>query len=98
MDHVKAKQRLVNPEEITKSFLKRSSMRNIFRRGVKDKADIYEVLPSFKSQTLGDELQTNWNKQRLQNDPSMFKMLWRCFGKQYLLLAITQLISIIMTL
>jgi hypothetical protein len=56
MDHVKAKQRLVNPEEITKSFLKRSSMRNIFRRGVKDKADIYEVLPSFKCQTLGDEL------------------------------------------
>jgi ATP-binding cassette subfamily C (CFTR/MRP) protein 4 len=67
-------------------------MRNIFRRGVKNEADIYEVLPSFKSQMLGDKLETNWNKQRLKNDPSVFKLLWRCFGKQYLLLAMSQVI------
>jgi ATP-binding cassette subfamily C (CFTR/MRP) protein 4 len=73
-------------------------MRNIFRRGVKNEADIYEVLPSFKSQTLGDKLKTNWNKQRLQNNSSLFKILWRCFGKQYLLIVITQVIPITITL
>jgi hypothetical protein len=74
----------------TKVFLKPSHMRNIFRRGVKNEADIYEVLPSFKSQMLGDKLETNWNGQRFQDDPSVFKILWNHFRKQYLLLAITQ--------
>jgi hypothetical protein len=73
-------------------------MRKIFIRGVKNEADIYEVLPSFKSQMLGDKLETNWNKQKFQNDPSMFKLLWRCFGKEYLLLAISQVIPITITL
>jgi hypothetical protein len=73
-------------------------MRNIFRRGVKNETDIYEVLPSFKSQTLGDKLETNWNKNSLQNDPSVYKILWSYFGKQYLLLAITQVIPIAITL
>jgi hypothetical protein len=41
----------------TRSSLKPSHMRNIFRRGVKNEADIYEVLPSFKSQMLGDKLE-----------------------------------------
>jgi hypothetical protein len=82
----------------TRSFLKSSHMKNILRRGVKNEADIYEVLPSFKSQTLGDKLEVNWNKQRLQNDPPMFQILWRCLGKQYLLLAITQVIPITLML
>jgi hypothetical protein len=73
-------------------------MKNIFRRGVKNEADIYEVLPSFKSQMLGDKLEKNWNKQRLENNPSMLKILWSCFGKQYLLLAVTQAIPITITL
>jgi hypothetical protein len=81
-----------------KSLLKPSHMRSIFRRGVKNEADIYEVLPSFKSQMLGDKLETIWNKQSLQKDPSMFKILWKCFGKQYLLLVITQVIPITLTL
>jgi hypothetical protein len=51
-----------------------------------------------KSQTLGDKLEVNWNKQRLQNDPPMFQILWRCLGKQYLLLAITQVIPITLML
>jgi hypothetical protein len=82
----------------TKNSLKPSHMGNIFRRGVKNEADIYEVLPSFKSQTLGDKLETNWNKQRLKNDPSIFKLLCRCFGKQYLLLAMSQVIPTIIML
>jgi hypothetical protein len=73
-------------------------MRNIFRRGLKNETDIYEVLPSFKSQTLGDKLETNWNKNSLQNDQSVYKILWSYFGKQYLLLAITQVIPIAITL
>ncbi|CAH1368205.1 unnamed protein product [Tenebrio molitor] len=100
MDHVKTKQRPVNPEETTNFLLKFLfiHMRNIFRRRVKNEADIYEVLPSFKSKMLGDKLETNWNKQRLLNDPSMFKILRRCFGKEYLLLAITQVIPITITI
>jgi hypothetical protein len=45
MDHVKAKQRPVNPEEPTNFFLKFLfiHMKNILRRGVKNEADIYEV-------------------------------------------------------
>jgi hypothetical protein len=82
----------------TKSFLQSSHMKNIFRRGVKNEADIYEVLPSFKSQMLGDKQETIWNKQSLQNDPSMSKILWKCFGKQYLQLVITQVIPITITL
>jgi hypothetical protein len=82
----------------TKSFLQSSHMKNIFRRGVKNEADIYEVLPSFKSHMLGDKLETFWNKQSLQNDPSVFKILWSCFGKQYLLLVFTQVIPITITL
>jgi hypothetical protein len=73
-------------------------MRNVFIRGVKNEADIYEVLPSFKSQTLGDKLEKNWNNRGVQNDPSMIKILWRSFRKQYLLLGITQVIPITITL
>jgi hypothetical protein len=73
-------------------------MRNVFIKGVKNEADIYEVLPSFKSQTLGDKLETKWNNRGLQNDTSMIKILWSCFGKEYMLLVITQVIPVTITL
>ncbi|CAH1368104.1 unnamed protein product, partial [Tenebrio molitor] len=73
-------------------------MRNVFIRGVKNEADIYEVLPSFKSQMLGDKLEKKWNNRGLQNDPSIIKILWSCFGKQYMLLVITQVIPVTITI
>jgi hypothetical protein len=43
--------------------------------------DIYEVLPSHKSQTLGDKLQAQWKNQRLEKEPSMFRLLLKLFRK-----------------
>jgi hypothetical protein len=73
-------------------------MRNVFIKGVKNEADIYEVLPSFKSQKLGDKVETNWNNQRVQKDPSMLRLLWSCFGKEYLVVVVTQVFQIIIML
>jgi hypothetical protein len=57
-------------------------MRKLFTSGIKkefQEADIYEVISSYKSHKLRNQLE----KQRLQNKPSIFLLLWSCFGKQY---------------
>jgi hypothetical protein len=71
-------------------------MRKLFTSGIKkefQEADIYEVISSYKSHKLRNQLE----KQRLQNKPSIFLLLWSCFGKQYVLITVSQIIPIMIT-
>jgi ATP-binding cassette subfamily C (CFTR/MRP) protein 4 len=75
-------------------------MRKLFTSGIKkefQEADIYEVISSYKSHKLGNQLEKNWDKQRLKNKPSLFLLLWSCFGKQYMLIVVSQIIPIMIT-
>jgi hypothetical protein len=75
-------------------------MRKLFTSGIKkefQEADIYEVISSYKSHKLGNQLKKNWDKQRLKNKPSLFLLLWSCFGKQYMLIVVSQIIPIMIT-
>jgi hypothetical protein len=72
-------------------------MRKLFWDGFKkelNEDDIYEVRPSYQSQKLGNKLEKHWDKQKA---PSLLLLLWRCFGKLYLIIAISQLIPITIT-
>jgi ATP-binding cassette subfamily C (CFTR/MRP) protein 4 len=46
---------------------------------------------------LGNQLEKKWDYQTLRNKPSLFLLLWSCFGKQYMLIAVSQIISIMIT-
>jgi ATP-binding cassette subfamily C (CFTR/MRP) protein 4 len=75
-------------------------MRKLFTSGIKkefQEAGIYEVISSYKSHKLGNQLEKNWDKQRLKNKPSLFLLLWSCFGKQYMLIVVSQIIPIMIT-
>jgi ATP-binding cassette subfamily C (CFTR/MRP) protein 4 len=75
-------------------------MRKLFTSGIKkeiEQADIYEVLSSYESQKLGNQLERKWDNQRLKSSPSLFLLLWSCFGKQYMLIAVSQIIPIMIT-
>ncbi|CAH1368149.1 unnamed protein product, partial [Tenebrio molitor] len=103
MDHQKPKPRTINPEEKTNLFLGFFFvyMRKLFTSGIKkefQEADIYEVISSYKSHKLGNQLKKNWDKQRLKNKPSLFLLLWSCFGKQYMLIVVSQIIPIMTTI
>jgi hypothetical protein len=53
-------------------------MRKLFVKAAKkhlDEEDIYEVLPSHKSQTLGDKLQAQWKNQRTIDISSLIKVV-----------------------
>lgn len=59
--------------------------------------DIYDVRPTYKSKTLGDKIEKVWEKQRTQNKTSIPLLLWKCFGKEYLFLSLTTIISMAIT-
>lgn len=55
-------------------------------------SDIYEVYPTLSADTLGNELEDQWQtnkKKRKQN--SLLWLLIRCFGAKYLLWGLLQL-------
>jgi hypothetical protein len=81
-------------------LLKFSYVRKLYATGFKKEfreADIYEVLSSYKSQKLGNQLEKKWDNQTLKNKPSIFLLLWSCFRKQYMLIAVSQIIPIMTT-
>jgi phosphatidylinositol kinase/protein kinase (PI-3 family) len=68
-------------------------MRKLFTSGIKkeiEQADIYEVLSSYESQKLGNQLERKWDNQRLKSKPiiifASLELLWktihanRCFS------------------
>ncbi|XP_076254801.1 putative multidrug resistance-associated protein lethal(2)03659 isoform X1 [Rhynchophorus ferrugineus] len=55
--------------------------------------DIYRVLPTFKAETLGDKLQSEWNKiEQTTVYPKLWRVLLSCFGFTYLSYVLIQLI------
>jgi ATP-binding cassette subfamily C (CFTR/MRP) protein 4 len=83
-----------------KFLLKFNYKRKLFTSGIKkeiQEADIYEVLSSYESQKLGNQLERKWDNQRLNSKPSLFLLLWSCFGKQYMLIIVSQIIPIMIT-
>ncbi|RZC33809.1 ABC membrane domain containing protein, partial [Asbolus verrucosus] len=59
--------------------------------------DLYEVLPSYNSQTLGDKLEKMWNMQQFKNNSSILLLLWNSFGWDYIFISLTQIISMTIT-
>ncbi|XP_017773823.1 PREDICTED: multidrug resistance-associated protein 4 isoform X1 [Nicrophorus vespilloides] len=58
----------------------------LFRKGWKKdltENDLYKTLPQHSSELLGDNLQREWEKEIKKDDPSLFKALYRTFGRLY---------------
>nr|XP_023027814.1 multidrug resistance-associated protein 4-like [Leptinotarsa decemlineata] len=68
----------------------------LFRKSLKrdlEDNDIYDVLPNFSSKKLGEKLEQIWNRQQKKTkQPSLYRALFYCFGRQYFLLGLMQLI------
>jgi hypothetical protein len=66
-----------------------SYTRKIFVKGFKrqlNENDIYEVLPSYKSNNLGKKLEHLCEIQQTRKRFSMMFLLWKCFGLEYILI------------
>ncbi|XP_030210097.1 multidrug resistance-associated protein 4-like [Gadus morhua] len=78
----------------------------LFRIGYKrslEEEDLYNVLPEFRSKTLGLTLQSYWDEECLKSakelkKPSFCKAVIRCYWKSYSLLGIFTFIEVIYTL
>uniref|UniRef100_A0A8C5A253 Multidrug resistance-associated protein 4 n=1 Tax=Gadus morhua TaxID=8049 RepID=A0A8C5A253_GADMO len=78
----------------------------LFRIGYKrslEQEDLYNVLPEFRSKTLGLTLQSYWDEECLKSakelkKPSFCKAVIRCYWKSYSLLGIFTFIEVIYTL
>ncbi|KAJ3652692.1 hypothetical protein Zmor_018635 [Zophobas morio] len=102
MDYYKTKKKSVNPEKNRHWFWNLFFLytKNTFIKGYKTdltQNDIYEVLPEHKSKTLGDKLEKEWNTQMGENKTSIPKLLWKCFGRQYLLIIFSVVIPVTIT-
>lgn len=68
----------------------------IFKKGIKkelNEEDVYEMLKDYRAKKLGDKLEKEWNKElKRSQDPSVFRMMMRCFGKTYIMYGFLQLI------
>lgn len=66
-----------------------------FKKGLKRdlrESDIYEILNDFRAKTLGDQLENAWEEETTKKSPSLFRVIFRCFGKRYLCYGIIQLL------
>ncbi|XP_044751514.1 ATP-binding cassette sub-family C member 4-like [Coccinella septempunctata] len=69
-------------------FINRGRIREIEER------DLYDVMDTFQSKKLGDELERHWYRNRVKRkNPSLIRSLVSCYGKVFLLLAVAQAIS-----
>ncbi|KAL1513296.1 hypothetical protein ABEB36_002720 [Hypothenemus hampei] len=65
-------------------LLKKGQKKNL------EQSDIYNVLPKFKAETLGDKLENQWNRSR-KSRTQLWKLLIKSFGLTYLFYTIIQL-------
>ncbi|XP_063924174.1 ATP-binding cassette sub-family C member 4-like [Zophobas morio] len=103
MDFDKPYKKSTNPERKGNWFLNLFFIytKDTFVKGCRTELtqnDIYEVLPEHKSQTLGNKLENEWKTQMDENNASIPILLWKCFGRQYLLILISLVIPVTMTL
>ncbi|KAJ3652702.1 hypothetical protein Zmor_018644 [Zophobas morio] len=102
MDYYKTNKKSINPEKNRHWFWNLFFLytKNTFIKGYRTdltQNDIYEVLPEHKSKTLGDKLEKEWKKQMDENKTSIPKLLWKCFGRQYLLIILSLVIPVTIT-
>ncbi|EFA04135.1 ATP-binding cassette subfamily C member 4 [Tribolium castaneum] len=67
---------------------------DLLKKGYKNdfvEEDVYEVLHKFRSSKLGDTLEEQWAKEQKRKNPSVYRLLWACYGKYYLFLGFIQL-------
>ncbi|CAH2007291.1 unnamed protein product [Acanthoscelides obtectus] len=67
--------------------------RNTYRRNKISHEDIFEVLPGHSSQKLGNMIESRFKEDldRL-GTISVYRLLWKCFGKEYALTGVLQLL------
>ncbi|KAJ3652708.1 hypothetical protein Zmor_018650 [Zophobas morio] len=102
MDYHKTNKKSINPEKNRHWFWNLFFLytKNTFIKGYRTdltQNDIYEVLPEHKSKTLGDKLEKEWKAQMDENKTSIPKLLWKCFGRQYLLIIFSLVIPVTIT-
>uniref|UniRef100_V5GX36 Multidrug resistance-associated protein 4 n=1 Tax=Anoplophora glabripennis TaxID=217634 RepID=V5GX36_ANOGL len=99
MDHGQKDQRKVHPWQRANLFSKLTFLytRGLFwRTYVTNKLeddDLYEVPACYKSQKLGDELEKKLELDLKNNVASIYRILWSCYGKEYLIIGLIQLLS-----
>ncbi|KAJ3652712.1 hypothetical protein Zmor_018652 [Zophobas morio] len=103
MDYYNANKQSTNPEKNSNWFSRLFFVytKDIFIKGYRTdltQNDIYEVLPQHKSETLGDKLENEWNIQIDEKKTSIPRLLWKCFGRQYILILISLVIPVTLTL
>ncbi|KAJ3652676.1 hypothetical protein Zmor_018620 [Zophobas morio] len=103
MDYCKPNKKSTNPKNHSNGFLNVFFLytKDIFVKGYRTELtqnDIYEVLPEHKSKTLGDKLENEWKRQIDENRTSIPRLLWKCFGRQYLFMVISLVIPVTITL
>lgn len=68
----------------------------IFKKGIKkelNEEDVYEILKDYRAKRMGDKLEKEWKRElKRSKDPSVFRMMIRCFGKTYIMYGFLQLI------
>ncbi|RZB38623.1 ABC membrane domain containing protein, partial [Asbolus verrucosus] len=98
MDHIGKEERKVHPKEKANivSLLSFFYTLKLFRKGYKqdlEEEDLYEVLSNYRSKDLGDQLEREWEKQKRKGQRnSIFRVLWACYGWEYLILGLAQLV------
>ncbi|KAJ8978758.1 hypothetical protein NQ317_017481 [Molorchus minor] len=64
-----------------------------YTRNKLEEEDLYQVLSSHKSQNLGDELEKHIKEDiNKHTTSSIYRILWSCYGKEYLFIGLVQLI------
>ncbi|EDW73918.2 uncharacterized protein Dwil_GK21659 [Drosophila willistoni] len=61
-------------------------MRSMFRKGRHDQLDaneLYEHLPSFDSESLAEDLQPHWERERQRKKPNVLHLIFKVFGWQF---------------
>jgi ATP-binding cassette subfamily C (CFTR/MRP) protein 4 len=98
MDHIEQKRRKTHPREKANivSLLSFFYTLRLFRKGCKhdlEEDDLYEVLSKYRSKQLGDQLEQEWEKQKSRGQKnSILRLLWACYGWEYFLLGLSQLV------
>ncbi|XP_044266441.1 ATP-binding cassette subfamily C member 4-like [Tribolium madens] len=96
MYHGEDRKKRTNPKEKANliSLITFFFTHDLLKKGHKNdfvEEDVYEVLHKFKSSKLGDELEEEWVKEQKRANPSVYRLLWACYGKYYLFLGFIQL-------
>ncbi|XP_063915980.1 probable multidrug resistance-associated protein lethal(2)03659 isoform X1 [Zophobas morio] len=100
MNSEKRQKQQANPRQLANVLSKITFWytRELFIKGFNrelEQEDLYEVLPEFDTNSLGDRITHEWTLHKHRKNDAMFSIFWKMFGKHYLLLGLTKIIHII---